>query len=92
MRLLSYPEYFCEFTHRHYEMIDQAIFCRVLIETMPKFLLNWKDINALVVTSNLHETTLHCFEKICFKVKENGKLDILLLPVVLVPSRLEIKY
>ena len=44
-----------------------------------------------VVTSNLHETTFCCFEKISFKVyqrMEKGKLDILLFPVVLAPSKL----
>ena len=46
-----------------------------------------------VVTSNLHETTLCCFEKISFKVygrKQKGKRDILLFPVVLVQSKLDI--
>ena len=34
-----------------------------------------------MVASNLHETTLRCFEKICFKVylkKQKGKLVLLL--------------
>ena len=46
-----------------------------------------------VVTSNLHETTFCCFEKISFKVyyrKQKGKLDILPFPVVLVQSKLDI--
>ena len=44
-----------------------------------------------VVTSNLHD--LRCFEKISIKVyqrKEKGKLNILLFPVVWVPSKLVI--
>ena len=50
-----------------------------------------KEISASVVTSNLHEATLCYFEKNSFKVrKQKGKLDILLFPVVLVPSKLDI--
>ena len=47
--------------------------------------------NASVVTSNLHETTFCCFEKINFKVyhtKQKGILDILQFPGILVPSTL----
>ena len=60
---------------------------------LPTYVARIRDTNSSVVTSNIHETTFCCFEKISFKVyyrKQKGKLDILLFPVVLVQSKLDI--